>query len=150
MESSLVQFLSTAPHDIKTEILHYTKPTQWWYLNQTFDHNDWVYSVCFNTMGNLLATGSSDKKARIFDIQQKIEVASFDHNDCVLSVCFNTAGNLLATASYDRKARIFNIQHNKEVASFNHNNWVKSVCFNTAGNLLATASSDKKARIFAL
>src|SRR5436190_1545200 len=122
MKSSLVQFLSTTNDDIKTEIVQLIKPTQWWYLNQTFEHNDCVYSVCFDPSGKLLATGSSDDKARIFYTQLNKKTISFNHNSYVWSVCFDSSGKLLATASSDRKARIFDLQHNKEIIYFYHNN----------------------------
>ena len=66
METSLSYLMPIMPDDVKNEICHYVKPQQWWYLDQTFEHNGSVYSVCFNGGGNLLATGSDEKKARIF------------------------------------------------------------------------------------
>src|SRR5256885_612803 len=136
MESSLPHFVSTAPNDVKKEIIDYIKPQQWRYLDQTFENNDSVFSVCFDYSGKLLATGSGDNKARIFDVQQNKEILSFDHHGTVYSVCFDPSGNLLATGSGDNKACIFDVQQNKEIISFNHNGWVKSVCFDHSGNLL--------------
>src|ERR1700722_6527032 len=89
----------TLPSDIQQEIVSFIKPSQWWYVDQTFKHDDRVKSVCFNPSGTLLATASNDRTARIFDIQTNKEISSFKHDTWVKSVCFNPSGTLLATAS---------------------------------------------------
>jgi WD40 repeat protein len=136
------------PQEIHQEIGKHVFPFQWWYLQQFYEHNRGVNSVCFNNTGTLLVTASNDKTARMFDVQEKKEVASFSHNDWVKSVCFNNTGALLATASDDKKVRMFDVQEKKEVDSFSYHDYLRSACFNNTGALLATASHDKTARMF--
>src|ERR1700722_5089222 len=93
----------TLPSDIQQEIVSFIKPSQWWYVDKTFKHDEGLNSVCFNPSGTLLATGADDHKARIFDIQTNQEIVSFKHDDYVNSVCFNPSEILLATGADDHK-----------------------------------------------
>src|SRR5579871_5381461 len=95
MELSLINYMKSAPNDIKKEIISYINPQEWWYLDASFQHDDIVRSVCFGPTGKLLATGSDDHKARIFDTEHHKELVSFQHNGILNSVCFDPTGKLL-------------------------------------------------------
>ena len=57
-QNRCIPLLLTLPNDIKKEISSLIVPTQWWYLQQIFQHDKSVSSVCFDSSGKLLATGS--------------------------------------------------------------------------------------------
>lgn len=142
-----IQQLSTPPEpffpsEITKIITSFMKTEQWWYLDKKFYHDQRVNSVCFDPSGKLLATGSCDKKARIFDIHTQEQVNFFDHDKSVRSACFDSFGKQFATISDNAKIRIFDIQKTpKEIFSFSHNYVVRSACFDPSGTLFKTISS---------
>ena len=60
---------------------------------------DMAISLVLDPTGNLLATGSNDNKARIFDIEKKECLYELDHGNRVDSVSFDPTKKLLATVS---------------------------------------------------
>lgn len=139
--------------DIPQEIKQYIgarviDKKEWWYLDREFQYTICLDSVCFNHIGNLLATASR-KKALIFDITTNQEVASFKHSRLVRLADFNYADDQLVTVADDKIVRIFDLITKKEITSFQHKNYVDSVCFSPNGNKLATGSY-KEATIFDL
>ncbi len=122
---------------------------QWWYLNTTFPHSKAVTAVCFDNTNTLLATGSKDNKAYIFDITIKKQTHSFIHQACVNAVNFNSRGTKLATGSNDYTTRIFTIDNQSdEPFSIHHKCKIKSVYFNHTGKLLAIGEKSFNAHIF--
>ncbi|MEP3334028.1 hypothetical protein [Sedimentitalea sp.] len=68
-------------------------------------HRSWVRSVAFSPDATLLATGSDDGTARLWNLSTGAEVARLEgHGDGVRSVAFSTDGTLLATGSADGTA----------------------------------------------
>ncbi|WP_433685398.1 caspase, EACC1-associated type [Nocardia sp. CA-119907] len=114
-------------------------------------HTGKVYSVAFNPAGTLLATGSSDKTARLWDVtsRQLVGQPLTGHTGDVESVAFNPAGTLLATGSYDQTVRLWDVASRELVGQpLGHTNGVVSVAFNPAGTLLATGSYDQTVRLW--
>jgi len=111
-------------------------------------HPGEVRAVAFSPDGAMLATGSADNTARLFDIRTRREVARLAHNGLVYAVAFSPDGALLATASKDKIARVFEVRTGRVVAQLEHRDSVYSVAFSADGTLVATASADKTARVF--
>ncbi len=109
-------------------------------------HNSTVWSVTFSPDGKYLATGSDDRKARIYNIATG-EVKEIKHNGWVWSVAFSPDGKYLATGS-DKEARIYNIATGELVKEIKHNDWVNSVAFSSDSKYFATGSADNKALIY--
>jgi len=129
--------LNAVPAIKKTIANFILNEKQWWYLDTIFSHPKAVTAVCFNNANTLLATGSKDKKAYVFDITTKKIISFFQHAACVNSVCFNNTGILLATGSDDYKTRIFTINPANLYMSIQHAHKVSSVCFNPTGTQIA-------------
>jgi len=124
-----------------------------------FQHEGWVLSVCFaeRQMANggqeeLLATGSADHFARLWDLTDKgcTELHRFEHGAEVNIVVLDKTGMMLATGSDDTWARIFSRHLDgftfNELHRFKHDGPVTSVFL--AGRRLITAASDKFARVW--
>lgn len=105
----------------------------------SFPHDFYIDSICFNPSGTLLAIGSRDGKAHIFDVQLGKETTSFEnsHSHCVDASCFDFSGKLFATGSKNT-TNIFDIQSHEKIASFTCNDDIKSVYFSPSGELITT------------
>ena len=117
---------------------------------QFVGHNDSVRSVSFSPTGDRIATASSDKTAKLWDLQGNCKVTFTGHNDWVNSVSFSPTGDRIATASYDKTAKLWDLQGNCKVTFTGHHQWVNSVSFSPTGDRIATASSDKTAKLWDL
>ncbi|MEP6486870.1 AAA-like domain-containing protein [Microcoleus vaginatus GB2-A3] len=117
---------------------------------QFVGHNDSVNSVYFSPQGNAIATASSDKTAKLWDLQGNCLVTFTGHHQWVNSVSFSLTGDAIATASSDKTAKLWDLQGNCLVTFTGHHQWVNSVSFSPTGDRIATASSDNTAKLWDL
>jgi WD40 repeat protein len=142
---------------------------------QTVPHGNYVQSVCFSTDGNMFATGSYDRIARIFDVTDSqifdrpkmtdfanvLSTNPAQHGSFVTDVCFSHDGRYLATGCADKFARVFAVNFEKKdllevLKTIKHDQIINCVCFpsyatkqqqNEAG-IIATGCMDGLVRIF--
>jgi geranylgeranyl transferase type-2 subunit beta len=110
----------------------------------------WVAAVAFSLDGNRVATGSSDKVARVFDGQTGRQLVALNgHVDAIASVCFHPDGKWLATGSYDHTAAIWDASSGElRHKLVGHRGVVTSVAFSPDKTTLATASVDRTIRLW--
>ena len=111
-------------------------------------HQERVNAVAFSPDGTLVATGSTDNTARVFEARTGREVARLAHQSFVVTVAFSPDGGLVATGSGDGTARVFEARTGREVARLAHEDAVRAVAFSPDGTLVATGSDDGTARVF--
>ncbi|HEY9294909.1 MAG TPA: AAA-like domain-containing protein, partial [Phormidium sp.] len=80
--------------------------------SQFVGHNASVRSVSFSPTGDAIATASSDKTAKLWDLQGNSLVTFTGHNNSVTSVCFSPTGDAIATASINGTAKLWDLQGN--------------------------------------
>lgn len=114
-------------------------------------HEAAVLSVAFSPDGKLLATGSDDNSARIWDVAAGKTILKIPCDSSpVLSVAFSPDGKTIATAgASDKTAKIWDLTSGKLQSAFEgHSDQVLSVAFSPDGKYLATGSKDNTARIW--
>ena len=109
-----------------------------------------VVAIAFSPDGKLVATGSVDKSARLWDVASGNQVGtSLMHGGTVIAVTFSPDGKLVATGSEDKSARLWDVASSNQVGtSLMHGGTVIAVTFSPDGKLVATGSEDKTARLW--
>ena len=71
-------------------------------------HTAEISKVNFNSKGNLLMTGSSDKTVKLWDVDTGNCTQTLEgHKEEIFSCAFNYYGNTIITASKDNTCRIW-------------------------------------------
>jgi WD40 repeat protein/tRNA A-37 threonylcarbamoyl transferase component Bud32 len=99
-----------------------------------------VTSITFSADGKLLATGSIDATARVWDPatgQERAQLGVKGFGGDVFSVAFHPTRKLLATGTGDKRARVWDLNTGTTELSVYMEGWVNTVAFSPDGRLLA-------------
>jgi WD40 repeat protein/transcriptional regulator with XRE-family HTH domain len=114
-------------------------------------HTADLWNVDFSPDGKVLATGSDDKTARIWDVATGETIRVFSgHTGEVYGVVFSPDGKYLLTGSSDTTVRLWDVATGETVQIFSgHTGDVDAGDFSPNGKTIVTAgSSDLTARIW--
>ncbi len=116
-------------------------------------HTDAINSLAFGVSPGgrlLLASGSTDKTARIWDVATGECLRVLEgHTDAVHCVAFAPDASRLATASFDKTGRIWSVADGRCLQTLQgHTKIVNSVAWSPDGTLLATGGDDRSIRLW--
>jgi len=113
-------------------------------------HGAEVLALAFDPKGEVLATGSQDNTARLWNAHTGQPVgALMKHGGPVWALTFDRRGRFLATGSVDGTARLWKARTGEPVGRpMQHDGQVWVVAFDPQGKLLATGSLDNAARLW--
>jgi len=129
------------------------------------DHNGQVNIVRFAPHASMLASGSDDCTAAIYELHDgpgggvlggEVNVENWrtkfllrGHSSNVVDMSWSPDGSLLATASLDNSVIVWDATTGKPVKTISHHtSFVKGVAFDPVGTYLATFSDDKSVVIW--
>ncbi len=104
-----------------------------------------VTSVAFSPDGKTVLTWSSDKTARLWDVETGKQVQEFiGHEGYITSVAYSPDGKTVLTGSSDKTARLWDVETGRLLKNLiGHAEGVHTVAFSADGNMIATGSSDE-------
>jgi WD40 repeat protein len=112
-------------------------------------HTGGVYSLGLSKDGKLLASGSMDGTARLWDTTTWGEIGALKHGTNVYSVAFTPDGTRLACACANNTIRLWDIATRQQVVDLRgHKSYVHAVAFSPDGNQLVSGSGDHTLRIW--
>jgi hypothetical protein len=124
----------------------------------TLQENSNVNSVAFHPTAHVLATGSDDNAAKLWqlspDKSSALCVATLVGSFC-FSLAFHPNAPLLATCSTHKNVRLWWLSHDYSSATYTtilkgHSGIILSVAFHPTAPFLATSSYDKTAKLWRL
>ncbi|NWU02877.1 DAW1 factor, partial [Urocynchramus pylzowi] len=101
-------------------------------------HSAEIVCLSFNPQSTLLATGSMDTTAKLWDLEKGEEVATLNgHSAEIIALSFNTTGDRIITGSFDHTAAVWDVGTGREqnllikmpTNNINLYNTDKSTCF---------------------
>jgi len=118
-------------------------------------HRTWITALAFNSDGTLLASGSVDKTAKLWQVSEETQFEEqqtfLGHNSTIAAVAFSPDARLVATASTDSSIGLFTIgSEQKYFYQAAHDGRVYSIAFNSQGNQLLSGGADGYIRVWEL
>jgi WD40 repeat protein len=108
-----------------------------------------IESFAFSPNGKLLATGSSDLTARLWDARTGRLIHVLPHRGHVLQESFSHDGTRLVTASSDGAAYVWGVATGqRELLLVGATGAISSAAFSPDGSEIVTGSSDRLARLY--
>ncbi|NXB71245.1 DAW1 factor, partial [Donacobius atricapilla] len=78
-------------------------------------HSAEIVCLSFNPQSTLLATGSMDTTAKLWDLEKGEEVATLNgHSAEVIALSFNTTGDRIITGSFDHTVVVWDVATGRE------------------------------------
>jgi centriolar protein POC1 len=100
----------------------------------------------------LVATGSSDRTVKLFDVSTQSCIQTFYQNTgAITCVQFHPFGNVLATGCADHSIKLLDLRSNQLLQHYSaHDLAVSSIAFHPTGNFLLSSSLDSSIRLWDL
>jgi len=115
-------------------------------------HSASVNSLAISADGQILVSGSADKRVKVWNLVNEEETHSFNHEDGVQSVAISSDGKLIASGILNKTIIVLNLETKKDTLVLtDHSGQVMSLAFHPKNNnILFSGSGDKTTKIWDL
>lgn len=105
-------------------------------------HTDWIGRIAWSPDGRMLASPSTDKTIRLWDVETgKCLRTLKEHTNKVLSAAFDSTGGTLASGSQDNTVKLWEATGGRLLRTLKgHRDRVYSVAFDPARHQVVSAS----------
>ncbi|HEY9860310.1 MAG TPA: NB-ARC domain-containing protein [Candidatus Obscuribacterales bacterium] len=125
-------------------------------LHSLKDHTGWVWSVAFSPDGQQLASSSSDRTLKLWNLSQfhtlnqvRLVHSLSGHTQSIRAVAFSPDGTTLASGSDDQSIRFWHSPTGECLSVLpGHTSWISSLAFSPDASLLASGSEDQSVRLW--
>jgi small GTP-binding protein len=113
-------------------------------------HEMAVFSVAFESAGQILASGSGDNTVKLWEVASGKLLRTLEgHKKFVNSVMFDPTGQTLASGSGDSTVKLWEVASGKLLHALEgHKGTVLSIAFDPTGRTLASGGSDHTIRLW--
>jgi twitching motility protein PilT len=121
-------------------------------LTKTFPgHQRDVNTVAFSADEKILASGASDRKVRLWSLEDQEPGHVLDHGEWVNGLAFAPAGPVVASAGRDGCVKLWNIESGQQLGSIqSHASNATALVFSPNGSRLISGSQEGRIKIFNL
>jgi WD40 repeat protein len=118
--------------------------------NSLTGHIDYVYSVAFSPDGKTLASGSSDRTVKLWEVATGRNIGTIQaHAGTTFSVAFSPDGKIIASGGGDNTAKLMDAATGRTLATLQgHSGSVNRIAFSPDGKMLASGSSDRTIKLW--
>jgi len=111
-----------------------------------------VLALAFSPSGNNLASGTSDRVARIWDPSKGVVIQAMKgHLGIVTCIAFSSDGRILVTGSTDKTIKLWDIAKGREIRTLaGHTGAIRSIAFSTDGRWLASTGDDRRISLWSI
>jgi WD40 repeat protein/tRNA A-37 threonylcarbamoyl transferase component Bud32 len=151
LDNSLTRIPTVPIHQFKPipTVVTSIAPQQIWECAHTIKaHNSMVYAVAISPDGEIIASGSSDRTIKMWELRTGRKLRHLGrwfsgHTESVWTLAFSPDGQTLASGSWDSTIKLWQVSTGKRILTINaHPKWVNSVTFSPDGQILASSSAD--------
>lgn len=109
-----------------------------------------ITALSFNADGTLIAAGSADKTARVFNIAEAKELAKFaGHTNTVAAIAFTNDNNVVVSGAADNSVKAWSVSESKELANLaGFTGPITTAAIIAGNNHVVFGSADGTVRVF--
>ncbi len=112
-------------------------------------HSGFVYTLQFSPDGKILASGSADRRIRLWNTETSKIVYTLDgHQDVVTALQFMPNGKILVSAGADRTIRFWDVERKQLLKTIEaHDLKINALAVSRDGKLIVSGSEDRTVRV---
>ncbi|MEZ4384368.1 MAG: protein kinase [Nannocystaceae bacterium] len=111
-------------------------------------HTGTLHALAFSADGRLVATGSSDRSARLWGADGRHRALLGPHSGRVTAIAVRGDALEVATASWDKRVRVWGVDGRLKATLVGHEGPVWSVAYSPDGSHLVSAAEDRSVRVW--